>query len=317
MAKDKTNMPDQKVVEKRKLELPKRKWYNPRTWSRNLPLPPRKKLPSTVKLLRKTFNMLGKGWHTFGGITLVYAIGVFVFVRSFSVGSSTTTNSLSGSVGSGTTSAASDTIGNLTAILSQGSGSVSAVSGVYQVILSTICSLAFIWAFRQILSHEKASVKASFYEGMTPLVKYLLVIAMIGVQLIPLAIGSYVFTIVFGSGLFFGWEVWAAGVIFALTAAWSLRLITHSVFALFITTLPDMTPIKSLRSAKIMVYRRRLLLWRKFLCAMLFLTLASALLMLPFVFWWAPAAPWMLFVLSVTILPFVQAFLYSLYREIL
>lgn len=313
MSSVRTNKTKSENAPHRKLELPKRQWYDPRTWRRNLPLPPRKKISSTIKLLRQTFVMIRKGWRTIGGITLVYAIGVLVFVRSFSVGSTDATNTVT----SGVTSKASETISNLTALLSQGSSSVSAASGVYQVIISTICSLAFIWAFRQILSREKAGVKESFYQGMTPLVKYLLVLAMIGVQLIPLAIGSYIFTIVYGSGLFFGWEVWAAGSVFALSALWSLRLITHSFFALFITTLPDMTPLRSLRSAKKMVYRRRLLIWRKFLGAIVFFAIVVAVIMLPFVLWWAAVAPWILFVLSVLILPLVQAYAYTIYREIL
>ncbi len=308
--------PVRKTQSQRTLELPKRKWYNPRTWRRNLPLPPRRKISSSAKLLRQTFELLGKDWRTFSGITAVYAVGVFVFVRSFSL-SSASVDSTAAVTGSSGTGAISETLSKLTTLLAGTGGSFSAASGVYQIIISTICTLALVWTFRQILSHEKASVKASFYMGMTPLVKYLLVLAIIGVQLLPVAIASYLFSLVISSGLFFGWELWIAGFVFALLTLWSLRLVTHSIFALFITTLPDMTPIKSLRSAKKMVYRRRLILWRKFFSAVLFFAVLTVLLMLPFVLWFAAGAPWMLFVMTVLVVPFGQAYLYTIYREIL
>lgn len=152
---------------------------------------------------------------------------------------------------------------------------------------------------------------------MTPLVKYLLVLAMFGVQLIPMALGGYLMSVVVSSGIFFGWELWAAGFVFALLAIWSLWLITHTMFATFITTLPDMTPVKSLRSAKKMVYRRRLLIWRKLLGALILGGILVVILMLPPVLWWPAAGPWVMYVISVAMVPVGQAFLYTLYREIL
>lgn len=319
---DETEMPETdnhkpktKASTQRKLALPKRTWHNPRTWRRNLPLPPRNKISSVTKLLRQAFALLGKDWRTFGGISLVYAVGVFIFVKSFSVSSSITdTETLSGVQASGVFD---ETFTKLSTLFADASASISAASGVYQIIISTICVLALIWAFRQLLSHEKAGVKSSFYQGMTPLVKYLLVLAMIGVQLIPVALGSYLFSIIIGSGMFFGWELWAAGFVFVLLALWSMRLVTHSIFALFITTLPDMTPLKSLQSAKKMVYRRRLTLWRKLLGAVLYFALVTLLVMLPFVIWLPAAASWVLFILTVLAVPYGQAYLYVLYREIL
>lgn len=299
----------------RRIKLPKRRWYLPSTWRRNLPLPPRRKLSSVRSLLTSTFGLLRKDWRTFGGITVVYAIGVLIFVRSFSIGSDAVATVAS--VSGGVSAKLSESVTQMATLLADANASISAASSVYQIIISTICCLALIWAFRQILSHEKASVTQSFYQGMTPLVKYLLVLVMFGVQLIPVAVGGYLLSIIISSGAFFGWELWAAMVVFLMLALWSLRLVTHSIFALFITTLPDMTPLKALRSAKKMVYRRRMLIWRKLLGAVVVALLVAVVLLLPFVLWWSVAAPWMVYVLSVVGVPVGQAYLYTLYREIL
>lgn len=298
----------------RRLELPKRHWYNPRTWRRNLPLPPRRVISSTTTLLHDAAMMLRKDWRTFTGISLVYAIGVFIFVRSFSVG--TSASAKADSIGQAT-GRFTEAMTRLSSLLSSANTSISAASGVYQIMISTICCLALIWAFRQVLSHETATVKSSFYQGMTPLVKYLLVLAVVGVHFIPLALGGYAFSIILSSGYFFGWEIWAAGFVFAILAIWTFRLITHSMFALFIATLPDMTPLRALRSAKKMVYRRRLLIWRKLVLAGLLLCIIGLLAIAPFIIWWPAGAPWALFAGTILLLPIGQAFLYTLYREIL
>ncbi len=265
-------------------------------------------------LLKRAMRMLIKEWRTFSGITLVYGLGVFIFVKSFSISASTdvastTTTGVGGKV--------QEAFSQLGTILADANSSLSAASSVYQIIVSTIIALAFIWTFRKVLSDEKVSVKASLYEGMTPLVKYLLVLSMFGVQLIPMAIGGSLFGMILQSGFFFGAEIWGAGFVFALLCLWSLRMITHTVFALFITTLPDITPVKALRSAKKMVYRRRLNIWRKFGLALTAIAFAGFILMLPFVLWWPTAAPLMFFVVTVLFMPVGQAFLYTLYREIL
>jgi hypothetical protein len=292
----------------RRLHLPKRHWYNPRTWRRNIPLPPRRKISSTAQLIREATRLIRKDWRTFAGITAVYAVGVFVFVKSFSIGSVT------GASGNGALSTA---VSRFSTMLSDAGSSLSAASGIYQIIVSTICSLALIWYFRQALSGEKTGVKRSFYQGMRPLVPYLLVLAMIGVQLIPMAVGGYLLSLMQSSYLLFGWEIFVAGAIFGLLALWSLRLLTHSVFALFVVTLPDMTPLRALRGAKKMVYRRRLTIWRKLVLAVLFAAVIVLAVMLPFMVWLPSAAPWMFFLITACLAMIGQAFLYTIYREIL
>lgn len=312
MAKKPSKEDDKNVDHSRGLRLPKRRWYLPRTWRRNIPLPPRRSISSTWLLLKQAIQLLRGEWKIYLGITLYYALGVFIFVRSFSLSGSAT--ALVDTTTGGKLSQAAE---RLAATISDAGSSISAASGVYQVIISTICCLALIWVFRQQLSKEKVSVRGAFYQGMTPLIKYFLVLLMLAVQLIPVAIGGYFFGIILGTGLFLGPEIFLSAVIFMLLGIWSGWLVTHTVFALFICTLPDMTPLKALRSAKKMVYKRRLLLWRKFMVAVMIATLACALIVVPVAYLLPAATAWLIFLLGIAAVPLSQAFLYTLYREIL
>ncbi len=312
MAKKSIENDGKNVDHSRGLPLPKRRWYLPRTWRRNIPLPPRRSISSTWRLLKQAIQLLRGGWKTYLGIALYYALGVFIFVRSFSLSGSAT--ALVDTTTGGKLAQATE---RLAATLSDAGSSISAASGVYQVIISTICCLALIWAFRQQLSKENISVRRAFYEGMTPLIKYFLVLLMLAVQLIPVAIGGYFFGIILGTGLFLGPEIFISAIILMLLGFWSGWLVTHTVFALFICTLPDMTPLKALRSAKKMVYKRRLLLWRKFIVAVIIATLACAIIVIPVAYLLPAATAWLVFLLGIIAVPLSQAFLYMLYREIL
>lgn len=258
--------------------------------------------------------MLKSEWRTFAGISIVYGFGVLIFVRSFSISSSAVESVASKS---GLMGKLGGTVSQIANLLNDANISLSTASSVYQIIISTICCLALIWTFRQVLSHEKASLKQSFYQGMSPLIKYLLVLAMFGVHLLPLAIGAYIFSIIINSGVYTTFELWVTLIIFLALSLWTLWLITHSMFALFIATLPEMTPVRALRSAKKMVYRRRLIIWRKLLGAIILAALVVVMVMLPFVLWWTTAAPWIVYLLSVLAIPISQAYLYTIYREIL
>lgn len=296
----------------RVLSLPKRRWYSPSTWKRNIPLPPRRPISKIGVLLRKTFAMIRKNPKTFFGITFFYALAVFIFVRSFSLGS------ISAATAQGFFGKLSGSFSQLGEMFVNAGTSISAASGVYQLIVSTICYLALIWYFRQVLSGEKATTKQAFYSGMRPLVPYLLTLGRMGLQLTPIAIAGFLMSLVQGSFVLVnGFEQTIAWIVFALFVLWSLYLITASLFALFIVTLPNMTPVKAFRSANKLVYKRRVTIWSKAIGALVVSLIVGLVLLLPWILWLPAAAPWVFFLLSTVFMSFVQAFLYTMYREIL
>jgi hypothetical protein len=141
---------------------------------------------------------------------------------------------------------------------------------------------------------------------------------LLGLQLVPLAIGGGLYSAVIGNGIAVHlWEKAFWLLLFIGLGFWSLRMITASIFAIYVITLPDMTPLRAYRSAKQLVYGRRLLLWRKLIFLPVVLLVLAAAIELPLIFFLTPVAVWIFFGLSMVALPVVHGYLYNLYRAML
>ena len=200
---------------------------------------------------------------------------------------------------------------------SAGSGS-SQSAGVYQFFLGLIASLAIIWALRQLYSNVTIRIRDAYYRGMTPLVPFVLVLLMVGLQLLPMLIGSSIYSTVISNGIAvtaIEKLLWLA-LFLGLTAV-SLYFISSSVIALYIATLPDMTPLKALRSAKELVKNRRWLVIRKLLFLPVALLVVAAVIMLPVIAIIPIIAPWLFFVLTMLALVVIHTYIYTLYRELI
>ncbi len=303
----------------RVLQVRSRVWYKPLTWHFRPPVPAYKPLPKARVLFWLTLKQLWAHRKLFLGIAAVYGLLNILLVRGLSGSNNltdlkTTLDSVLNGVG-GRLATAMTTFSVLLA--SSGSGST-ATSGVYQSILLLVCSLACIWAFRQITAGNTARVRDSFYQGMYPLVPFILVFLLLSVQLIPLAVGGSLYSTVITNGIAVHlWEklMWLA--LLLLSILWSLRMITASIFAVYIVTLPDMSPLRAYYSARDLVYGRRLLIWRKLIFLPIALLLIDAVIMLPLVMFATPVAVWVFFALSMASLPVVHGYLYNLYRAML
>jgi hypothetical protein len=110
----------------------------------------------------------------------------------------------------------------------------------------------------------------------------------------------------------------AAWVVFlAATVLVSLYMLSSSIFALYIVCLPEMTPLKALRSARALVATRRFTVMRKILAMPLLLLLVSAGIVIPLILYATPVAPWVLSILTIVLLPLIHSYMYRLYRALL
>jgi hypothetical protein len=200
---------------------------------------------------------------------------------------------------------------------SSGNGS-SQTAGAYQLLLGIITSLAVIWALRQVLAGTPVRIRDAYYRGMYPLVPFILVLLVIGLQLLPLLIGSTLYNLVISNGIAVNLiEKLACLLLFVLLTIWSLYMISASLFALYIVTLPDMTPLKALRSARELVRGRRWTVLRKILCLPIILLIAAAVIMVPIIIVLTPLAQWIFFLLTMFALVAIHDYMYTLYRELL
>jgi len=281
--------------------------------------PAQAKLPSAFKIMRQSLGILKRQWKLFLGITLVYGFLTVILVRGLGGGldlaelKTSLKEGLSGQYGSLATGATL-----FSYLLGSAGSSSSPTGGVYQLLLMIIVSLATIWALRQVLAKNKIQVRDTFYSGVYPLIPFVFVLLVVGLQLIPLSIGSWLYSTVINNGIAATIAekfIWIT--LFFLLALLSLYMICSSIFALYIVTLPNMTPLKALRSARQLVLHRRFLVLRKILFMPLALLIIGAIIMIPLIIFLTFAAEWIFFLLSMFVLVVVHAYMYTLYRELL
>lgn len=279
---------------------------------------PGAKLSGSFVLTGRAFKHVWRFKKLFAIIALTYLalnlllVRGFIFTADISVVKDAITELFSGSVG--------QIAGSLT-VMSLLAGSLNPtteVAALYQTILLLIFSLFMIWALRQTYIGEAPRAREVFYRSSYPLVQFVVVVFIIGLQLIPLMIANFLYSAVILSSVAVSFaEVFAVSAVIFLLIVWSLYMITVSIFALYIVALPDMTPLRALRSAKGLVNHRRWTVMRKVLFLPVALTVIGFTCMVPIIIIVPFAAEVIFLIGSAFMLPLVHSYMYSLYRELL
>lgn len=277
------------------------------------------KLPSVWALSKTAWRTLWSNKGLFAGITLIYGLLNLVLAQSLSGSTDITTlKEALDALSSGHFAALGSGLSIFAVLVGSAGKSTSATGGAYQLFLGLTASLAVIWALRQAIAGTKVRVRDSYYRGMYPLIPFILVLLVVALQLIPAAIGSSLYALVVNNGIAVLFvEKFAWSLMYGLLILLSLYMISSSVFALYIVTLPDMTPMKALRSARALVRYRRWTVLRKIVCLPIILLVVGAVIMLPIIIWLTPLAQVIFFFLSMFALVAVHAYMYTLYRELL
>ncbi len=280
---------------------------------------PSPNLPNVLKLLRASLQRLGTSKRLFIGIILVYGLLTIVLVKGFS--GSLNVPQLKSSLQSlfqGKWSQLSVGLSLFGLLLGSVGSGTSPTAGLYQSILILIFSLVFIWSLRQVQAGHKIGLRDAFYKSLYPLIPFLLVLLVVGLQLLPLLIGGSVYNLVLTNGIAVSAlerVIWA--LLFFGLALLSLYMLSSSLFALYIVTLPDMTPLRALRSARELVRYRRWTVLRKIIFLPIGLLLLGAIIVVPLILVLTVAAQWIFFVCTMIALAVVHSYMYNLYRELL
>jgi hypothetical protein len=102
-----------------------------------------------------------------------------------------------------------------------------------------------------------------------------------------------------------------------LLAAWSIYMLTSSVFAMYIVTLPNMQPLQALRSAKNLVKSKRWQLVRRLLFLPFFIIIVMGIFIVPLIIFAQFLVVPMFFVLAMFSVLFAHTYLYGLYKRLL
>ncbi|HEV7454067.1 MAG TPA: hypothetical protein VGO07_02300 [Candidatus Saccharimonadales bacterium] len=277
-----------------------------------------KQLPSAFKIFRGALTILKKNWKLFLGIALVYAMLNMALVSGFSAVNLTDAKQSFSQAISGQISQLATGLSLFVYLLGNSGATTTPTASVYQIVLGIIISLAVLWALRQVYANNKPRVRDAFYRGMYPLVPFILVLLIIGLEIVPLAVGAFLYSTVVNNGIAataVEQAMWL--LLFLVFAIATVYMLCSTLFALYIVTLPDTTPIAALQSARQLVLHRRWTVVRKLLFLPLALIVLTAVIVTPLIIFAAPIAPWVFFGLSTLLLPVVHAYLYSLYRSML
>lgn len=278
-----------------------------------------KPMPGIYRLFKQTINLLLKNKKLFFGIVAVYILLNLVLVNGLSLFSDFFTNkkeieeSLSAEL-SGWNAA----LALFGVLISSGSTNSSEAGAVYQLFLSLVISLSLIWAIRQVSAGERISVKQAFYQGLYPFVQFILVVSVIVLQLIPFLIGNYLLSTVMASSIAVTFaEKSLFIVLFMLLSVLSFYMVLSSIFALYIVTLPNMTPMKALRSARGLVLHRRFSVGLRLLGLPVLSFIFFIVIILPLIYFLPFLAVVFFLILSGLMLYFFHAYTYNLYRSLL
>ncbi len=277
------------------------------------------KLPSVYRITKQAFRTVWRQKALFIGITLIYGVLNLILVQGIA-GSTDTATLKEGldQIFTGNLGGLVSSLSIFSIMLSSAGNSTSQTAGAYQMFLALTGSLAMIWALREVLAGKNVRIRDAYYRGMYPLVPFILIMLVIALQLIPLVVGSGLYSIVVNNGiavLFVEKFLWA--MLYGLLGLLTLYMLSSSVFALYIITLPDMTPVKALRSARELVRYRRWTVLRKILCLPIILLVTAAIIMVPIIIWLTPLAQWVFFILTMFALLAIHSYMYTLYRELL
>lgn len=277
------------------------------------------KLPNVWRLLKASVGVLIRNWKLFGGIALVYAVLGVVLVYGFNFGAGLTETkqsleeSFSGNF-SELATGASLFLQMFDGTATTGNGA----AGAYQFVLTVVITLALIWSLRQVYAENKVRIRDAFYRGMYPLATFVIVLAVVALQLVPAIVGAFLYGQVVSSGIAATTvEMVLWGGVSLVLATISLYMVSSSLFALYVVCLPDMTPLKALRSARDLVRYRRWTVMRKVIALPVVLILAEAAIVIPILIYATPAAPWVFTALSVVGLAVANSYMYKLYRSLL
>lgn len=273
-------------------------------------------LPSVWQLSRETLDLLLNNKKLFFGITIIYGILDIVLANQWaSAANISTFKTEVRSVFSGHASAIGTSFGTFISLGSSSNTGTNSPSGVYEFILLVIASLAIIWAIRRVKSQKnRIRIRDAYYKGMFPLIRFILVVAVIGVQLLPIIIGSALYATANANGIAVGQLQRALFLlVFAIFTMVSLYWLSASIFGLYEVTKPGATPGQALKQARHTVRQVRWLLVRKVMFLPIALLVVGVAISIPFVLWLAPLIQVIYFMLSIIAVPIVHVYLTNLY----
>jgi hypothetical protein len=203
------------------------------------------------------------------------------------------------------------------------------VERVVAVLVGLMVWLTTVWLLRAILAGKKPKLRDGLYNAGAPILSTLFVFVVLLIQLLPVALAAIAFTAGAASGLIDGGvESMVFWVFEVLLLSLSLYIITSTLFALIVVTLPGMYPTAALRTAGDLVIGRRIRILLRFAWLFFVTVVLWAIIMIPIIFFdnwlksvapgisWIPIVPICLLIIGSISIIWLSAYTYLLYRKV-
>lgn len=271
---------------------------------------------SALSLLRESLGFVFKHKKPLLGVAAVFFVIYLVMIRSSSSFDIDATQQLINN-GIGSSGLFSKTL--LTGILiGSGASASTGASSLTTFIILIIGSLAFIWAIRHLEAAKQFKIRDAFYNGMYPLIPFLLVLLVISLQLIPFALGGFLYATAEINGIISSVAERVAFIVgWGLLGSLSVYWISNSIIGVYAVTLPGIYPMQALRSTKKIVKSQRWSIILHLLVLSVFLAFITSLVLLGVVILLPVIAVYVYDVLFVLALMFTHVYLFKLYRSLI
>lgn len=281
-----------------------------------------KRMPGGIRILRSALGHLWAHKRLFGIIFGIYLALYVLLVKGLATNFQLNQTRLLLEETFGDTISSLETSAALFgSLLGTAGASASEAGSVYQIVLLMLFSLIIIWCLRASFERkngDKISIKRAFYTSTYPLVPYVLVGLVMLVQLVPALLVLTIYSVVSANNIAFGAAEQIFWFVLMLTGmAVSVYWLCSSVFASYIVTLPNTSPMIALRSARKLVKYRRWTIIRRLLFLPFVLMIFLLVVFLPLVFFAPVLAEVAFLVASLAGLFVAHAYVYVLYRELL
>lgn len=278
-----------------------------------------KPLPGPKKLIVETFSLVFKNKKIFLGVTLIYTLLQFVFAKSLGAAFDVAQTKQELQDYLGESDQTLDTSYQLfNYLLGSFNGQVNEVAGTYQLLFTIVTILAVIWFCRQLLAGEKPRLRDGFYKGMYPIIPFVLVLVVISLQLLPALLGNFIFSTVISNGLAVSFlEKFLWFLLFIALLLFSLYMVLSSVFALNIVTLPDIQPLKALRSARELVLHRRIGIFARILVLPVVGFILAVVIFIPLIMFAVVVVEPLFLLFGSFGVVLMTVYMYNLYRQLL
>lgn len=273
-------------------------------------------VPSSKELFVQSLSLIRKNFRLFFGIALIHgALYALLVKTTATVDIGSLQNSVKEVFGS-----SANSVSGTAALIGTVLGSPRKVEGggfaVTFLVITT--SLVYIWAIRERINNVTIRVRDAVFNGLGPLASTFVILLFMGLQLIPFGIATFFYTSARSNSLFAsGFEDLFFFMITFLSGLASFYFLTSSIIALYASALPGVYPLRALKAAKELVAFRRLSVFRRLMSLSVMIVLTYLLLLIVVIRFIPDRTYAYIDVFQIAIVPFVNVYLYKLYRSLL